>query len=414
MGLGLLPKLVFFQLCGMRAITCILTLGHEFGQRNKCKEKESLFTGGDLVNKDIIRLTDIHRFAAECFDGIGESEKAARILQGIIDARSPRISDISHAMHGNPEANYKSIQRFLDTSDPRRNLSRLYEEQAPFVIGDPTDIQRYQARKTKYVGKLKDGKTLGFQILLLAFPYRGRAIPFNFITYSSKTIADECRSRNMEHYRGIRELKEFLGGKPLVLDREFSYEGLFADMNREGLKFVIRLNTGARPTILDKEGRKITYSISPGEKVLLRGVCYKGKITVNLAGLREKGFREPLWVISNLKPEEALEIYRARMKIEESFKDLKSLLGLDKIMNKSRERMEKMVAMVMLAYAIGLLIGEDIRDRIYTGKKWKLFSGLFIILKQRLNLTRKTLRDIINRVHLHFREMVLGNVRSYV
>jgi len=366
------------------------------------------------MNRQVIKLSDMQRFTSECFDEEKEGKKAARILKGILDARSPRISDISHAVEGSPEANYKAIQRFLNSSDPRRSLNRLYWEQAPFIIGDPTDIERHQARKTEYVGKLKDGKTPGFQILPLAFPYRGRAIPFNFITYSSKTIAEEGRSRNMEHYRVIGELKELLGEKPLVLDREFSYEGLFEDMAQEGLRFVIRLNTGDRPTILDEEGRKVTYSISPGERVFLRGVYYKGKVKVHLAGQWDRGLGEPLWVISNLEPEEALEIYKARMKIEESFRDLKSLLGLSKIMNKSRERMEKMVAMVLLAYAIAFLIGEEIRDRIYQGKKWKLYSGLFIVLKQHVWLSIETLSDIINCVYWHFRGIILGDVRTHV
>ncbi|MCL0049024.1 hypothetical protein M1N13_01845 [Dehalococcoidia bacterium] len=172
------------------------------------------------MNKQIIKVSDMQRFVAECFDRPEESEKATRILKGILDARSPRISDISHAMEGSSEANYKTIQRFLDSSDPKQALQRLYWEETPYVIGDPTDIERYQARKTKYVGKLKDGKTPGFQILPLAFPYRGRAIPFTFITYSSKTIEDECSSRNLQHYRIIGELVESLAGKPLVLDRE--------------------------------------------------------------------------------------------------------------------------------------------------------------------------------------------------
>ena len=41
-----------------------------------------------------------------------------------------------------------------------------------------------------------------------------------------------------------------------------------------------------------------------------------------------------------------------------SFRGLKSLLELDKIMNKGRELMEKMVAMMLLVYSIALLIGE--------------------------------------------------------
>ncbi|MCL0070211.1 transposase [Dehalococcoidia bacterium] len=366
------------------------------------------------MNKQIIKVSDMQRFAAECFDRPEESEKATRILKGILDARSPRISDISHAMEGSSEANYKTIQRFLDSSDPKQALQRLYWEETPYVIGDPTDIERYQARKTKYVGKLKDGKTPGFQVLPLAFPYRGRAVPFTFITYSSKTIEDECSSRNLQHYRIIAELVESLAGKPLVLDREFSYEKLFENMVREGLSFVIRLNMGNRATITDEEGRKVTLSICPGERIFLRGVYYKGKVRVNLAGQWDRGLREPLWVISDLEPEEAMAIYQDRMKIEQSFRDLKSLLGLDKIMNKGRERMEKMVAMMLLAYSIALLIGEEIRDRVYKGRKWKLYSGVFVLLKQRVQLARETITDIINHAYSFFSGMVQGDVRTHV
>ena len=173
------------------------------------------------MNNDNTTIDNIKQFTDQCLDG--ETQKAARIIKGILDARSPRISDISNAMEGNPDANYKTIQRFIDKNDPKEALHRLYDEDSAFILGDPTDIERTQAKKTEYVGELKDEK-LGFQVLLLATPYAGRAIPFSFITYSSKTIGSEMSSRNMEHSKAIGELKEILGDKILVLDREFSYE----------------------------------------------------------------------------------------------------------------------------------------------------------------------------------------------
>ena len=78
-------------------------------------------------------------------------------------------------MPGREAANYKMIQRFLGQVDLKRALLRLFQADAPFVIGDPTEMPRPQARKTSYVGTLKDGKTRGFWLLLLATPYRGRA-----------------------------------------------------------------------------------------------------------------------------------------------------------------------------------------------------------------------------------------------
>jgi hypothetical protein len=39
-----------------------------------------------------------------------------------------------------------------------------------------------------------------------------------------------------------------LENKPLVLDREFSYEDLLSDMVSEGINFVIRLKAGNNQT----------------------------------------------------------------------------------------------------------------------------------------------------------------------
>jgi len=200
----------------------------------------------------------------------------------------------------------------------------------------------------------------------------------------------------------------------LVLDREFSYEDLFSDMVSEGINFIIRLKAGNKPKIVNETGERISLLLSPGKPEYHRGVYYKGKIEVNLAGKWDKGFSEPMWVISNLPPEEALEIYAKRMKIDESFRDLKSLLNLEKIMNKKQINMEKMIALVLLAYTIGLLLGEGFRDRMYEGKKWRRYSGLFILLKQKIQLSRKVLAEVINDIYLLFMRIVLGNVRTYV
>ena len=115
-------------------------------------------------------------------------------------------------------------------------LLRLFDEEAPFFLADPTEISRKQARKTAYVGKLSDGKTLGFFLLTVAQPYKGRAIPFAFITSSEGTLNREATSRNLEHQRAFRRVRELIGEKPLVLDREFSSERLFQAMVEEGDK----------------------------------------------------------------------------------------------------------------------------------------------------------------------------------
>jgi hypothetical protein len=48
--------------------------------------------------------------------------------------------------------------------------------------------------------------------------------------------------------------------------------------------------------------------------------------------------------MTNLDPQVGLEFYHQRIKIEEAFRDLKSPLDFDKLMNKHRVLMEKMMS----------------------------------------------------------------------
>ncbi len=158
-------------------------------------------------------------------------------------------------------------------------------------------------------------------------------------------------------------------------------------MKEAGVHFVVRLNTARNPTFTDKEGRKITLSLGQGERGSFHGVYYRGEVKVNVGGVWEKGHAGPLWVITDIDPQEALSIYRKRMKIEESFRDLKSVFGLERLMNKTGEYMEGMVALVLLSYAIGLVLGEELGDELYGGTgRWWLYSGLFVLLVVRPKL----------------------------
>ncbi len=139
------------------------------------------------------------------------------------------------------------------------------------MIGDPTEMARYKAPKTAYVGTLADGQTPGYWLLALSTPFRGRAIPFHFITYSSKTIGEQVTSRNQEHTRCFAAVKELLGERPLVLDREFGYRALMERLYSEQIQFVIRLNLGdqhKQPRLIDAEGNPIKLFVRPGKTVI--------------------------------------------------------------------------------------------------------------------------------------------------
>jgi len=377
----------------------------------------------------------IFEFMQPLFFDHKTAQQASQIVKGIMEACSPRLSEIAAKMPGNPDASYKRIQRFLQANDPQATLKMLFNEEADFVIADPTEIERPHAGQTEYVGTLIDGETKGFWMLTLATPLRGRAIPFHFLTYSSRTIEDQPSSRNLEHFKAIQEIRQLIGPRPIVFDREFSYRELLNSLVDEDVHFVIRLNMGANPPLFYYDAARkqpLQLLVAPINKPqIYRQVYYMGEVCLNVVGIWRYGFKEPMWIITNLEPEAGLALYDQRMKIEICFRDLKSLLHIDKVMNKSQVYLNKMLAMVMLAYAITLLVGEAIRDVQYAQliphqlnllavpsvdkrSRWFLYSGPFLLLKQRYRLHQSVLRQIVKVTLLIFTQLVFANARTPV
>ena len=100
-------------------------------------------------------------------------------------------------------------------------------------------------------------------------------------------------------------------------------------------------------------------------------------------------------------------------------------------MNKSQVYLNKMLAMVMLAYAITLIVGEAIRDVQYAQvipneldlltvpsvdkrSRWFLYSGPFLLLKRRYRLQPSVLHQIVKAALLIFTHLVFANVRTPV
>ena len=384
------------------------------------------------------KCINFQTFLRYLFDDETLVGKAARVVKAMLAAQSPRLSNIAEHMPGKSSSSYKAIQRLLNQVDMKSVLLRFYQEEAEFVIGDPTEMDRYKAPKTTYVGTLSDGQTPGYWLMVLSTPFRGRAIPFWFVTYSSRTIGEHATSRNQEHFRCFETVHELLGQRPLVLDREFSYAELMDLLTLEQIQFVIRLNLGDpkhQPHLVDADGQPIKLVLHPGETVTRKNVYYLGKVRVNLVGHWRKSLSKPLWVITSLEPECGLAIYQQRMKIEESFRDCKDLLHLGKLMNKQQRYLEQMIALSLIAYVVGLWLGEALRDVTY-GKvsvaqipetllkqpvvdpdnhpKWLLYSGLFVLLKQKLKLPRKEFNTVFQAAATAFAILIQGDVRSFV
>jgi len=91
----------------------------------------------------------------------------------------------------------------------------------------------------------------------------------------------------------------------------------------------------------------------------------------------------------------------------------------------------------LLTFTIGLLVGEELRDLLYgepiaedeqvedkervpgspslkKGKKWKRYSGLFVLLKQKWNLSQEQKTAAMEAALATFRGLIYPNVRTFV
>jgi hypothetical protein len=168
--------------------------------------------------------------------------------------------------------------------------------------------------------------------------------------------------------------------------------------------------------MLSNTGQRIGLVASPKQTVVYCDLLYKEQVRVQVIGSGLRGFGQPLWLTTDPQPEQALGLYQQRMKIDESFCDLRDLLGFDRIMNERQDRLEQILALVMIAYASGVLSGETLRDKLFDRphSKHRLYSGLFLRLEHRPWAPRAMAQQIASTALLAFTCLVSAAVRTHI
>ena len=135
------------------------------------------------------KCTHLAQFVRYLFDEAELARKASWIIEGILKAGSPRLSDITRSK-GTGSGELQVLAAFFETSrSAGGSVAIVSERSAIRDWGSHGEALRPHAEKTKYVGTLSDGQSRGYWLLFLATRYQGRAIPCHFVSYSS------CRSR---------------------------------------------------------------------------------------------------------------------------------------------------------------------------------------------------------------------------
>jgi hypothetical protein len=212
---------------------------------------------------------------------------------------------------------------------------------------------------------LPSGERMRYQVLRVAVPRKGRALPLLQLAYNRDRLPSE-RSQNQIEQDALLAVVEALpaGVRPVVLaDRGFCRAGFLTWLEYWNLRYVVRLTKGAciteadgREWKLGEEGLKFghlrfvegvrygLYHGRPRELFINVALCWKLPKSRRARDPRRKRPEEPWYLATSLKdPKSAANWYWQRGWIEQSFKDAKSCFGLARVQIRCPERLSRLL-----------------------------------------------------------------------
>jgi|WetSurMetagenome_2_1015567.scaffolds.fasta_scaffold241613_1 hypothetical protein len=232
------------------------------------------------------------------------------------------------------------------------------------LLIDTTDNPKYGLKETAIKMKnLSNGAySKGFKIVLFLYKVKDKTIPLGFGLLHK-------RSKSQEHITldGLSILRNRFGFKPkmILADGAFGTQKITKRLDDYGIGFVIK---GKKTYSLDKKKFKNHIQRGYGSKT---GRLNNG-VKVKIVKRPNRFFMTNRVSLTN---EEVLENYDKRWKIEETFRFLKSCIGLNRCQQHSVKAQELYIFGCLAAYSIF----ETIRDcSIYKASNL-FFSGYRVI-----------------------------------
>lgn len=277
----------------------------------------------------------------------------AKFTVALVQVKTVSLVQISAVMSGRakPDSHYKRCQRFLRFFDlPFAEIAvlviKLLGIRAPFIISlDRTDW---------YLGETP------LNVFMLSLVYNGVAFPLLWTVLEKKGCSDTReRIELLEKYLKLfgKETLSFV-----TADREFIGRDWFRYLRRKKIPFRIRIKENLKVT--NARGNKMVAAKNlfrtqrAGVGVLLRGQRKVLTEEVSLMGMRTSE-GEYVIVASNAESDQILTDYALRWKIETLFGCLKSRgFCLEETHVTRRERLEKLLALLTLAFCWAYIAGE--------------------------------------------------------
>ncbi len=225
---------------------------------------------------------------------------------------------------------------------------------------------------TMFDTTLPSGERMRYQVLRIAVPRKGRALPLLQLAYDRDRLPAE-KSQNQLEQDALLAVIEALpaGVRPVVLaDRGFRRAGFLSWLQRHGVDYVVRLSKGG--CITEADGRRWKLGedgLGRGQLRWAEGVRYglhHGRprdLWINVAlcwripksrarDPRRKQPEEPWYLATSLKDAQvSASWFWQRGWIEQSFKDSKGRFGLDEVMVGCPKRLSRLLIGLTVALA---------------------------------------------------------------
>jgi len=226
---------------------------------------------------------------------------------------------------------------------------------------------------TMFDTTLPSGERMRYQVLRIAVPRKGRALPLLQLAYDRDNLSPNKSQNQIEQDALLAVVGALpMSVRPVILaDRGFHRAGFLAWLKRHRLDYVVRLKKGSCITKADGNRWKLgEEGLKPGELRFVEGVrygLYHGRpreLVINVAlcwkvaKSRAKKPDEPWYLATTFEnAKSATNWYWQRGWIEQSFRDAKSRFGLKRVRVGSPERLGRLLMALTIALSWLTLMG---------------------------------------------------------
>ncbi len=271
------------------------------------------------------------------------------------------LSGIARALYANgtQKSRFKRLSRFLNNSLFSSEVIVPYL--IYFVIGVPKEF---------LIPVVVDQTTIGtVQVLMAGVLFSGRVLPVAFACFVYEKL---YKSQNMFEAGFLTLIigSFHVGHKPVfVMDRYYGRLQLIRALNRMNGLYIARGKSNVILWVGSKARALARFPYKSGKAIRYSNIMYRKdrKEPIDLVIYYEKGFKDVWYLIvpagseKLLPTEEVVRLYRARMQIEQGFRDWKTHLGVRELkLQVNRDiRLNRLLFALTVAYILITLLGAS-------------------------------------------------------